>query len=315
MQQTGHYSLIKVAGNLVTGIAVLAFFGCVQHLHAGFSLDGANNYAVLYEGNGGNTLSFNNSTLTGNIGIGATGKAQLNGPGTITGTFSFSAANTGQFSDSGVTITGNGGVPLYSQSAVQTSLNYLNSLSLTLGLEPGRSTTMNSGGSITASSGILDGSGNRVFDVSSVSFPNGTFTIDGTASDFVVLNVPFSPSGFNGSIVLSGGITSDQVLINMTPSTSNLTTYTNDYATLSGGPTLTISTSGLTTSATFLDPTGNFQINHSVLDGRLFGGDTQNSAIVSGATIVAPVPEPAALALAGLGLLMASFRFRRFGNC
>jgi hypothetical protein len=42
---------------------------------------------------------------------------------------------------------------------------------------------------------------------------------------------------------------------------------------------------------------GAIQINHSVLEGRLFGGDTHNEAIVSGASIFAPVPEPTTGAL------------------
>src|SRR5271169_3479933 len=42
--------------------------------HAGFSLDGGSSFAVLYEGNGGKQLQYNNSNVTGNIGIGGTGQ-------------------------------------------------------------------------------------------------------------------------------------------------------------------------------------------------------------------------------------------------
>lgn len=280
-----------------------------------FDLGTATDFAVLYEGNNGNSLQFNNSSITGNIGIDLTGKFQGNGPGTITGNIDFTAANTNQFSNSGLTITG---AVNYSQSLVSSSLAALNSLSQSLGLETGTSTTISSGGSINASSGMLDANGNRIFTVTAISFANGTFTINGANTDYVVLNVAGSvgSNGLNGSIVLAGGITADHVLINYTPSTSNLTTYNNDYASLTGGQTLTISTNGATTDADFLDPTGNIQINHSILDGRLFGGDTQNISIVSGAEIIAPPPEfsdsgvPGPIAGAGLpGLMFAGAGF------
>jgi hypothetical protein len=196
------------------------------------------------------------------------------------------------------------GNPLYSIADVTSGLNTANSLSQTLGLEAGTNTTISSGGSITASGGTLDGNGNCVFSVTSISFPNGTFTVNGAATDFVVLNIPGSVgnNGLNGSVVLSGGISSDHVLFNYTPATSNLTNYNNAYTNLTGGPTMTISTNGLSTTGTFLDPTGNFQVNHCVIDGRVIGRDTQNSSFVSGANLTAPVPEPSSAILAGLGL-------------
>ena len=298
-------------------IGLLALWVSARPCAAGFSLGSGVHYGLLYEGNGGNTLSFNNSNLTGNIGIGGTGKFQGNGPGTITGLIDFSAAGNGQFSNSGLTLVPATGNPVYGVSDVSTALSTDNSLSQTLGLEAGTSTTISSGGSITAGSGTLDVSGNEVFTVTNISFANGTFTINGGPNDFVVLNIAggVGNNGLNGSVVLSGGITSDHVLFNFTPSTSNLTTYNNDYATLSGGPTMTISTNGLTTTGVFLTPTGNFQTNHSTIDGRIIGGDTQNSGFVSGANLIAPIPEPSAiLPLAAASGLTLTFRRRRHGR-
>ena len=132
-----------------------------------------------------------------------------------------------------------------------------------------------------------------------------------SASDYVVFNIAdgVGTNGLNGTVALAGGITSDHVLFNYTPSTSNLTTYNNDYTNLTGGPTMTISTNGAATTGVFLDPTGNFQVNHTNITGRVIGGDTQNSSFVSGANLTAPVPEPNSAILAALGLLcLAAWR-------
>ena len=292
-----HYKLNNVLATMV-GVFVAAFAG--QMARAGYLLDGAANFGLLYEGNGGHNLAFNNSNLNGNIGIGGTGHFQGNGPGTINGIIEFSASNSGQFSNSGLTISPSASNPVYSQTAVSTALTNINLLSQTLGLETGTSTTITSGNTLNASSGSLDGSGNEIFNVTSINFSNGTFTINGGPNDFVVLNVAgmVGNNGLNGSIVLTGGITSDQLLINYTPETSSLSAYNTDYANLSGGPTMTISTSGLPTTGVFLDPTGNFMINHSiVLPGRIIGGDSSDSSFQSGANLTAPTPEPSALLL------------------
>ena len=268
--------------------------------HAGFSLDGGSSFAVLHEGNGGKQLQYNNSNMTGDVGIGGTGQAQLNGPGAInldfSGTGNVATCGSPCGAVGGVTITG---AISSSMSAVSSALTDLNSLSQTLGGETGTALTISSGGSVNASSGKLDNSGNEVFTLKAASsFQSGTFTINGNASRTVVVSVPAAVGNFafNGSLVLTGGLTSDQVLFNFDQGNNG---------TLSGG-----------TTGTFLDPDGNIQINHSVLDGRIFGGGSQNSAIVSGANIsfVPPVrsaPVPAGLTLLGMALAGIALALRR----
>lgn len=294
---------------IAPALLVLFVLGWAAPAHAQFSLGTAANYVVLYEGGGGNTLNVNNfaSVWSGNIGVGGTGKFAATGPGSFNGTIQFSAAASGQYSCSNTTINGTfcpTGAPsvLYSQSNVSSALSTVNSLSSTLGAQTGTtiaSINIANGANYTlnASSGTLIG-GNRVFTVTSFKTVNGsTLTINGSASDYVVVNFHSSVQ-FNGAIVLTGGITSDHVLFNET-----------------GGGTLAINTNGAAVTGTFLNPNGGMSAVHSVINGRFFGGDSTNMQIVSGVALTqptTPTPEPETITLFGSGLLVlgAALRWR-----
>jgi choice-of-anchor A domain-containing protein len=300
-------SSVRPAGGLALGLAVLSFFGGTEFTQAGFDLGDAANYAVLYEGSGGHNLQINSSplagsTILGNIGLGdengGNPQAQLNNPAVITGNVNF-AGSINYNGNAVVHGTTNGGV-----TAVETDLNYLNGLSSTLGAEAGAALTISlsgSGGSqtINASSGDLDATGNRVFNLTSMTFNSGnTLTINGDgAGDSVVINVAESNINnphFSGAINLTGGLTPNQVLFNITGGNSVM---------LTGGSTLQTSANNATQDATYLDPNGTITMNSVNIDGHVFGGDSSDMQIVSGATIVAAVPEPQPLALVALGLV------------
>jgi hypothetical protein len=125
-----------------------------------------------------------------------------------------------------------------------------------------------------------------------LSFGNGqTLFINGDAAgDSVIFNIDANAQ-FGGTIVLSG-LSPDQVLFNIFGTNDNLQ----------------LSTNGGTLRGDFLDPLGTIQMNHAVLDGRLFGGDSSDTQIVSGATLDAPVVTPIpALGLPGLAAALIGF--------
>jgi hypothetical protein len=264
-----------------------------------------------------NQTNYNNGSIVGDVGIGSPhqftiSNANLNGNIRFSGAASTSGLSGGPAAGS-YSVSGGGtftGVIVANDAAVSAAISSVNSLSQTLGGQMGTHISVTGGGSINASAGNLV-SGNRIFTVDAVSFPNGTFTINGSASDMVVLNVGFS-ANFHGVIQLAGGITADDVLVNV---------FGGDYTTHTGGPTLDVNTNGLVTMGIFLDPNGQMSLTHSTLDGRFFGGDVQNQQIVSGANInmpaiVAPVPVPASLVLAATGIVpltIGAWRRRRVG--
>lgn len=312
------YPFTGPTGLLAVGVAIFGIIGGAQSAHAGFSLGDAVNYAVLYEGSGGHNLQINSnplngSTILGNIGLGdENGGAptlMVNNPAVINGNISFAGAVKNS-SNGQINGTISGGV-----TQVETDLDYLNSLSASLGSEAGAPLTINLSGSsgsqtINASSGTLDSNGNRVFNLTSMTFNNGnTLTINGDgAGDSVVINVAetnINNPHFAGAITLTGGLTPNQVMFNFTGGNS---------VTLTGGSTLQTAANNADQDATYLDPNGTININSVNITGHLYGGDSSDMMIVSGGTLVADVPEPGSAQLATVALfagLAARRWFRR----
>ena len=252
---------------------------------SGFTLGDAVNYAVLYEGNGNNQLQINSGPISGNVGIGApspsgntTSSLSFGNPATMTGQFNF-AGNANVSQNNGILngIVGNTADIHSGVTAVQTDLNALNKLSIDLGNETGTHIAINTSSgnqNVNITSGTLDSHGNEVFKITSMSFNNHqTLTIIGDGTHNVVFNINMNVH-FAGTIILEGGLTSDNVLFNITGG-----------ANLMGGNTLQYAANGETLCGTFLDPNGNIQINSAVLMGHLFGGDSSNMQIVSNGSV------------------------------
>jgi hypothetical protein len=305
----------RLVGALTTCAALTSAFQASAIV--GFNLGDAANYSVIFQGGGNNDLNINNGpgindlAVSGKIGIDNTGPLhdghlQLSGPLTLNSDVHFSGTYTQGVQDNGP-YSGNiqvNGTISGGHANVHGDMLYLNSLSTALGLESGNSVALNSGATINGSSGLLDVSGNRVFTVSGINAPNGILTINGDGISKIVFNISAAANAnfhFN-SIVLGGGLTSDDVLFNF---------FGGNDTTLSGGPTLDINSNGDVGDPAlygiFLDPNGQISIVHSVLFGRIYGGDSHNEQIVSGAQINGPAGTPvpeASTVVAGALLLI-----------
>jgi hypothetical protein len=266
--------------------------------------------------NNGANLLMSASNLIGNIGIG-TGTEQItggcSGNCTVSGVVDYSTSlngSSGGYSvPTGDTISGTTlGGTAYNPSLVSTVtgdyLSLSNSVKSLTGTTLDLSTIAN-GAVIQATSGIahtVNGQTVYVFNVTNgqVAHP---FTINGAAGVNVVFNYAGTNLNFNNtSVSLSGGISSAQVIWNLTcASCSNVLTSTG-------------SASSNVVNGLFLMPTSGFNLSGITVDGLVYGGLSGASNYISNSKIVdAPVasPEPASLTLAVGGIALAALSLRR----
>lgn len=299
-------------GRAVTAAAVL--FACaVPSAQASFVLGAFDQYGLLVN-DGASGGDINTAPVNANIGIGnvsgpinlhnevVNGKVDVEGDAgsavsgaSITGTqpCSLGGACPGGSPASVTSYNFAGGNP------VSAAIADASALSSFFGAESGTAVTLGGDVTINAADGLLDGTGNYVFTSSNaLTIGNGhALVINGGATDYVVLNVTAdSGNKLDGALTLTGGITSNHVLINFVGI---------------GGANVQGAANGATLSGTFLIPDLSVQLNSLIIDGHLFGGAPGNNfQFVSNAFIAQPpltppqqVPEPATLMLLGLSLL------------
>jgi hypothetical protein len=247
----------------------------------------------------GGTINLHNEVVNGKVDCSGSCSSVVSGGG-ITGT---QPVSLGGAPPNGSPASVNSNV-----AAVGQAISAAHSLSSTWGAvaNQGTSVSINTGNqTLQASNGALI-NGANVFTSSTFAIGNhNTLTINGTANQFVVIDVTGgSTTKLDGALTLTGGITPDQVLINFLGTNANVTGAAND-ATLQG---------------TFLIPNEGVQLDSLTIDGHLFGGEAgKNFQFVSNARIMQPplnqTPLPGTLPLfaAALGLvgMLGWFKNRR----
>ena len=252
---------------------------------------GYNTGALVESGGSSNTTT----TIGEPIGIGAKSSIDTTGGGsqTWTGPIDFSDTGNGRKTSNGYSVPSNsdrltnvtitGGTQL-GQSSVDTALNQIFSMGSYWSGASGQTSLGTLGGTPTTIGTI--GGGVQVFSATSINVSN-VITIQGNSTDLIIINDP-STAIFQtgGSIVLSGGITPDQVLFNLTG--------TGNVLNISGGGTI---------SADFI-LRGSFDVASATLDGRILGGRNTNT-LGPDFFEMDPAPEPGGWALmaGGLGAL------------
>jgi hypothetical protein len=267
------------------GLVILVLAGAGQSAcRANFvGLGQAGQYALL----GIDTnFSFNGpGTINGDVALTSGSTYNVASPAIINGTFFHESGVTG--SNSGVPISG--GIAAVSLAqAITDAQNAAASAAVQLftGTVPGNV--------ITDGTIFSGGPGQNVLDVTSLTLNNGNFTINGPASATFIINVSGNITvngGANSSILLSGGVTPDHVLYNVTGTGHNVN--------FTGAGTL---------NGTFLDLNGSFSVHDKTLNGALIGGQGLSIADTSGFTINHPftaVPEPAGFLLLGGPVVVA----------
>jgi hypothetical protein len=243
---------------------------------SGFGLGDAYNYAVIDFGGEG-LMALIGSPINGNVGVGPTDLGVLLWGDTITGNLVTTGAAP-KFTLGKVTGTTTG-----NSTSLAADIAALTSLSATLAKEAGTSVDFTKTASIKDTTGKADGHGNYVFTVTKWS---DNITLAGGANDHVVLNVAKGVNIDLGALTLTGGLTANNVLINVANG-NTVTSADSDSDSFWGlfGHCGSSSVPTPVFNGTILAPNSDIQILDNItINGHVFGSQDDFN-ILGGATI------------------------------
>jgi len=286
-------------------IVVLASAACA-HADDPFGLGdaGVQNFAVLnlsdqfiLNGNGG--------AVNGNVGVSSAGGGSydLSSPATINGQLITNSGVTG--TNSGVPITGGTSV---NNTLINSAVTSAHTASVTnAGLA---ATTSVAGGQITGDTTITGHAGQNVVNLSGVNTNHNTITLNAPAGSTFIINDSGDFVLKHTQIDLTGGLTANDVLYNITDASGNV------FLT-GGGP------SDTTLNGILLADGNNVHLAPITLNGEVIGnqinlssGTQINDAYTGGGTPVVPEPSsvvPMILGTALLGMMVVARRQQLHG--
>jgi len=287
-------------------VVVLASAACA-HADDPFGLGdaGVQNFAVL---NLSNQFTLNGTfgagVVNGNVGVSSAGGGSydLTSPATINGQLITNSGVTG--TNTAVPITGGTTV---NNTLINTAVTDAHTASITnAGLTP---TTTVAGGQITGDTTITGHAGQNVLNVTGVNTNHNTITLNAPAGSTFVINDSGNFVLKHTQIDLTGGLTANDVLFNITDSSGQVL--------LQGYPTDS-SLNGILLAdgnAVNVDPT---TVNGEVIGNQinLSNGAQVNDPYTGGGTSVVPEPSsvvPLILGIALLGMMVVARKQRQIG--
>lgn len=260
---------------------------------------GPDYYAVLALSGANNVTLSGPASTSGNVGISS---------GTLSLTGSSGPVVSGNvYLSSGATL-GAGGSQVTGSVLTNQSLSLANTDALAAAAAFNQLTATQSLGTITGATTIAGASGVNVIAISGLNLSNATLTLNGPAGSQFIINDSGAFTLNSSQILLTGGVTSQDVVFNVTSSNQISTSGSSSESVITGN---------------ILAPTSNISLAPGVMDGELIaGGPSINVAsqivasvgqIHSLAVVVPPsTPEPPAVLLLAIGAVIGHLMLSRF---